>query len=137
MLGLALWGLLAFGALAECIVDTGGEAHGAAHGTTNHAHGEAVHDEAVHGESKVMGPAGHQCHHNAGHQHKNAADTVYVAPRRAVDQVDTPIPPASAGWSAASALVLLGLQRRGPPSPVSRSSPSGRHILILECVART
>lgn len=132
LLGLALWGLLAFGAVADCMVSTGGGSHDAAHGTASHAHGESAHIE-----SAVMGPADHQCHHNVGHQHTNAADTMYASPRRAVDQEDAPAEPDAAGWSAASALSLLGLGLRGPPSPVSRSSPSGRHILISECVART
>lgn len=132
LLGLALWGLLAFSAVAECVVSTSGGSHDAAHGTASHAHGESAHIE-----SEVIGPADHQCHHNVGHQHKNAADTIYASPRRVVDQADAPTELDVADWSAASALLLLGLRRRGPTSPVSRSSPSGRHILISECVART
>ncbi len=129
ILGVALSALFAFMIIhvAECPVAFGAGSHGAAHATAAQAHSE----------SKGIGPAGHRCHHDAGHQHMGGADKLYASPRRVVDQVDAPVGPDAADWSAAGALVLLGVQRRGPPSSISPSSPSGRHILISTCVART
>lgn len=134
MLGLALLALFAFSILqvAECVVAVSAGSHGAAHATGEHAHSESAHSE-----SEGIGPASHQCHHNAGHQHQDAADKVYASPRRVIDLGPAPVGPDAADWSAAGALDLLGLRWRGPPSSDSQSFPSGRQILITRCVART
>jgi len=130
--GLALWVLLAFAIVdvAECAAAAGAGSHGTAaafHNTAEHSHSE----------SAGVRPVGHRCHHDVDHQHMGAAGKLYAAPRRLADHQSTdPAGSNAADWSAASALVLLGIQRRGPPLSVPRSSPSGRHILISTCVAR-
>lgn len=126
--GLVLWALFAFSIVqvAECLA-VGAGSHGAAHATAEH----------VHSGFAEMGPVGHRCHHDAGRQRMDAANKLYASPRRVVDHVSDPVGLDAADWSAASALVLLGVRRRGPPSSVSRSFPSGRHILISGCIART
>lgn len=143
MLGLALLAVLSFsvGKVAECAGDVGAGSQGAA-GAADEAAGQ-THSESADSESAEIGPARtgpevQRCHHDAGHKHKGAASKLYASPRRVVDQVGvTPVGPiATDSWSV-SALVLLGILRRGPPSPVSRSFPSGRQTLILGCVART
>jgi hypothetical protein len=133
--GLILWALFAFSIaqVAECPVGVGAGSHGAAHDTAEQAHSRSAHIGP-----EGIGPGGHRCHHDAGRQHMGTTGKLYAAPRRLVDPVDTaPAGPDAAGWSAAGALILLGVQRRGPPPSVSRSFPSGRHILISTGVART
>lgn len=130
--GLALWAILSFsiGQVAECAgaVAVGAGSQGVAHAVAWQAHSE----------SEEIGSAGHRCHHDIGHKHKGAGSTVYAAPRRVADQVAAaPVGPDATDWSAAGALVLFGVRRRGPPYSISRSSPSGRHILISLCVTRT
>lgn len=144
--GLALWALFAFSILqvAECVVAVSAGSHGAVHDKAEQAHNEQVYSEHAHGESvysesEGIGPAGQQCHHNAGHQHQGAAEKVYASPRRVVDQVAAgPVGVGAADSSVACALLLLGLWRRGPPSSVSRSFLLGRnYILDSTCVSRT
>lgn len=146
MFGLALLALLSFsvGKVAECAVAVGTGSHRAADLAAGPAHSESAHShrESALSESVSVGPAGagsavQPCHHDAGHQHKGAANKVYASLARVVDHVSVPVDPDATDLSAAGALVLLGLGRRGPPSSVPRSSPSGRHILISGCVART
>lgn len=66
--------------VAECVVAASAGSHGAAHATGEHAHSESVHSAP-----EGIRLAGHQCHHNAGHQHQDAADKAYASPRRGVD----------------------------------------------------
>jgi hypothetical protein len=134
--GLALWAVFAFMIVhaAECAFAAGAGSHGGAH-TTAVAH-TAV--GQAHSEAEGIGPAGHRCHHDAGHQHMGAGDKLYASSRRMIECV-APDPAGldTAGWSAADALIFLRVRRRGPPPSASRSSLSGRHILISTCVART
>lgn len=147
MLGLGLGAILAFaaGRVAECsiAVDAGsysaasvaGPAHshaGSEKSTPNHS----IDDRSELSAPARTGPAVGQCHHGSDHQHKGAASKIHASSPRAIDHVSATIDFGGLDWSAAGAVVLLGLGRRSPPSSVSRSCPSGRHILI-SCIART
>jgi hypothetical protein len=87
------------------------------------------------------GPATPRCHHDAGHQHKGATSKQYASPRRVADHATSAlaapqVDPVAVPAAVRTVLVPLGADRRGPPGPDSRSSPSGRDLLISTCVAR-
>lgn len=148
MLALALGAILAFavGKVAECsIANNAGSYDAADAAVAAHSHSgpkESAHSHSLDGKSKLIAPtrvgsAVRQCHHDSDHKHKGAASKMDASSPRGIDYVSTKIDIGGVDWSAAGALLLLGLRRRGPPSSISRSCPSGRHILISECVART
>ncbi len=84
MLGLALLAVLSFsvGKVAEC---AGAVAQGAAHVAAGQTHSESADRDSDEIGPAGLGPAGHRCHHDAGHQHKGSASTVYASPRRVVE----------------------------------------------------
>lgn len=129
MFGLALAAVLSFsiGQVAECAGDVAAGSPGAAHVTAGHAHNEP----------DGIGPVVHRCHHDAGHQHNGATSKQYASPARMVSHLTAPAGSEMGFWPAADDSVLLGPQRRGPPSAGPPLSLSGRLVLLSTCVART
>lgn len=148
MLGLALGAILAFavGKVAECSIASDAGSYDAANAVVAaHSHSgpeESAHSHSIDGKPKLIAPARvgaavRQCHHDSDHNHKGAASKMDASSPRGINHVSATIDIGGTDWSAAGALFLLGLRRRGLPSSISCSCPSGRHILISECVART
>lgn len=137
LLGFALFALVLFsvGKVAECAGAMAAGAHPVTHTAVVEAEGDAPVMAPAHG------PTTQWCHHDAGHQHKGATSKQYASPRRVADQAITAlvgpqIDPVAVPAAVRTVLLPVGADRRGPPGPDSRSSPSGRDLLISTCVAR-
>lgn len=150
MLGfaLALGAILAFavGKVAECSIagDAGSyDVSSAALPAPSYSGpAEFAPSHPADGKSELIAPAWTgsavgQCHHGNDHKHNGAVSKMDASSPRGIDHVSATVHFGGFGWSAAGALFVFGLRRRGRPGTVCRSCPSGRHILIAECVART
>lgn len=146
-LGLALGAILAFsiGQVAECSLAGDAQSSEAANAavltSTQSGLEESAHSHSVVGKSTPSAPARMksavgQCYYGSGHKQKGAASKIYASSTRDIDQVSAANEFGGIDWPVAAGLFLIG-RWRGPLSFVSRSYPSGRHMLLSKSVTRT